>query len=239
LPKLRHLELDAFAFPSVWDPQVLQQLTNLTSLRIHYDQLAFDILAAVGPKLKELFFLDVEFESPELSMEKRFEHLLRVFLLCPELESLEVRDLSGEVDLSVPVKFDQLKLKKFKVLNYSVDNKMVEGLLPLICRAQLLEEINLCNGPKTSKQDIDTLSTLLRQKKIFQNLVKFKDNMRNISNGSDYFQALIQLAKNIVSYCPNVQILWIDDLMTPYPCDCAKKPQSNSIVPFVDLVKLL
>jgi len=238
LPKLRHLELDAFAFPSVWDPQVLQQLTNLTSLCIPFDQLAFDILAVVGPKLKELFFIDLEFSAPELSMENRFEHLLRVFLLCPELENLEVQDLDGEVDLSVPVQFDQLKLKKFKVLNGYAGNNMVEGLLPLICRAPLLEEVKLWAGPLSAKQDVEPLNTLLTQKKVFQNLVKFKTfDAFNGQDGDDLFPALIQLAKNIVSYCPNVQILWIDDLMTPHTR--AKKPQSNSIVPFVDLVKLL
>jgi len=103
------LEVDTF--PPFWDPLLLRQLTNLTSLRIPYNQRAFNILAAVGSKLKQLSFMEEVVQVREWSTEKHLEKLLNVFLLCPELEILEVLYLKGEVDLSVSVQVDSLKLK--------------------------------------------------------------------------------------------------------------------------------
>jgi len=241
VPNLRHLEVDTF--PTVWDPLLLRQLTNLNSLRIPYNQLAFEILASVGPKLKELHFMEVEFESPEYLMEKRFEKLLNVFMLCPELEFLEVYNLRGEVDLSVPVEIGDLKLKKLHL----EDLNGVNGFLLLICRAPLLEDVELNVIGNFSKHDIETLNILIPQGMMFQNLEKFtfchigSYDLRDVVK---VVQALETMTKNIVSFSPKLQKVSIGDLydlleFASYSDDdMSNEPCSYSHLPFLHLLKI-
>jgi len=187
--------------------------------------------------------VEVVVDSPEWLMGKTFERLLDVFMLCPELEVLEVFSLKGEVDLSVPVQVDSLKLKKlcFEELDRA------DGFLSLICRAPLLEEINLTVIDNFSKQDIDTLNILLLEGTVFQNLVKFKFHHRasfDVPDGIELVQALEKLAKNMVSFCPRLQdvsIGGLDDLLEASPIPNAMQPifpYSYSHVPFLDLLKM-
>jgi len=117
----------------------------------------------------------------------------------------------------------------------------------LICRAPLLEEVDLTVMDNLSKQDIDTLNILLPQRMVFQNLINFNFSLLgpyNLPGGVELAQALVKMAKNIVCFCPKLQTLSITGLDCLYNSSSNLNltlpilPFSNSHVPFLDLLNI-
>jgi len=111
LPNLRYLE--ATSFPDDLDPRLLLQFKNLTALEISYDERFLDFLAEIGPKMKELKFNGYVGDETETK-----NNLLKIFALCPNLESFEFVDFADAVNLEVPVVVENLKLKKVCLEGY-------------------------------------------------------------------------------------------------------------------------
>jgi len=219
MPNLRRLLTRQF--PRNLDTQLLLQFENLTSLHMFYDPQTLQALSFVGHKLKELC-LSRDW-SKTCTDANPFYDVLRVFTHCPNLEYLVLLRFSGAVNLDVPVAAESLKLKRL-VLKGSFYG--APGFVPLVCRAPLLEEVKL--EAYCSKQDVDSLITLLMLEEMFQNVT----SVELVYRGDLALLDMIRLAKNVVASCPKLQTTHFE-IETGEGGEMA----SSSIAPFVDLVE--
>jgi len=72
------------------------------------------MLALIGPKLKELKLKIVDFY--EVVETERSVDVLKIFVLCPNLDRFEFLGFNGSVNMQIPVVFDNLKLKSIILL---------------------------------------------------------------------------------------------------------------------------
>jgi len=218
MPNLRRLLTTHF--PENLDTQLLLQLDNLASLHMFYGPQTLQALSFVGHKLKELCLCNDW--SNTFSVPNPFYDVLRVFTHCPNLEYLVLFGFSGAVNLDVPVAAESLKLKRLvlKGLFYEAP-----GFVPLVCRAPLLEEVKL--HVYCSKQDVDSLITLLMLEEMLQNVSKV-ELVHIHRNNAD----LVALAKNVIASCPKLQTAHFGTESGE-----GGETASSSITPFVDLVK--
>jgi len=224
MPNLRHFVL-LNDFTWNLEPQIMQKFCNLSSLHLNFsNRQALKILAAVGPQLKVLNIhsrVDGYF-NPEINP---FRDLLKIFMLCPILESLRVCAFSGAIDLEVPMDVQKLKLEE---LNFFLsDFSNATEFLCLILAAPCLKSVTLYD-PTLSNQIIESLSSLLATNSVLQNLTKIDFFLR-----WSWASASRDLVKHLVAFCPKLQKAHV------YTWNCATLSENvpESLAPFLDLVQ--
>jgi len=206
----------------------MQKFCNLSSLHFNFGNQALKILAAIGPQLK---VLEIRSSFSRFSSHPKvnpFYDLLKIFVLCPILEKLYVHSFSGTVDLNVPVDVQKLKLEKLRFI--LGDFSSASEFLCLILAAPCLTSVEMLHQPTLSNQIIESLSSLLANNSVLQNLIKFDLQLgwpwgsRDLANS---------LNKHLVAFCPKLLTAHV------YTWSCYPRSESvpESIAPFVDLVQ--
>jgi len=227
MPNLKCLWLKSSAFPLT--PGLLPKFKNLTSLEITSQKNIHEILAPIGPKLKEL---SLRGSSTE---ENSFSSLLKVLSVCPNLEVLYLKQFKGTVDDVKTTErsfIENLKLKKLVLEGVFLQPG---GLFFVLFFAPLLEELILDLG-FYCLADVHVLVQFLERGSLLQNLIKLDINARleDYRSQGEYavsalHMATEELARNMICYCPKLQTANIGI------CD----EDDENIAPFIDLVKML
>jgi len=241
IPYLRCLHITSGGYSAI--PGSLGHFEQLTSLEIPYgDNLIQAMLTSVGHQLKELCIYG------NREKDVRFTKVLKIFTVCPNLESLAILDFLGPVERKVPVISQDLKLKK---LSLSGNFYQPSGILPLILRAPYLEEVKM-SDIMFSKLDVQKLMRYLAIGNMFQSLVNIEISLgpmkhfwyipSGLYRGSPLAKelriALESLAKNIVSFSPMLQStsFYFTTLTT---IACYSVHANSSAAPFVDLLNTI
>jgi len=204
MPNLRHIALENFVWDDpephlILETQLMQKFSNLSSLIIGFCDQTLKILTAVGPQLK---LLEINFSHRTDPVMNPFNDLLKIFMLCPILESLYVSGFHGAVDLEVPVDIQNLKLEKlgFFLSNFSNASSFLYMILSAPClKSVVFDRTGLSN------QNIATLTTLLAAKLVLQNVTQFEYYFNVSSSHESNLKDKENIFKNIVAFCPKLQ----------------------------------
>jgi len=230
MPNLKFLWLKSSKFPLT--PGLLPKFKNLTSLEITARQNLHEILAPIGPKLKELGLRGSSTDK------NSFSNLVKVLTVCPNLEALYLKNFKGSVvmDAIKGAKLLEEYSKKLKLKKVELEGEFLraEGLLPLLFLSPPLEEVVLDFG-LYHLLDVRVLVHFLEMKMMFQSVTTVDISLRLEKYRSQPFSleacgmmmATGELARNIISFSPKLHTANL------YFCDSSDREMG----PFVDLVK--
>jgi len=229
MPNLKFLWLKCSKFPLT--PELLPKFKNLTSLDITSQQNIHEILAPIGPKLKELSLRSSSTEQ------NSFSNFLKVLVVCPNLEVLYLKNFKGTVQdvKSTRPEFSE----KLKLRNLVLEGVFfyAGGLLTILFFAPLLEEVILDIG-MYNLGEVNLLVAFLEKGALLQNLTKFEANLQleqYQSNRTSIVATSLMmgteiLARNMICFCPKLQTA---NLNFRYSDD------DKDLTPYVNLVKVL
>jgi len=225
MPNLKCLWLKSCAFPLT--PGLLPKFKNLTSLEITSQQNIHEILAPIGPKLKELSLRGSSTDN------NSFLNLLKVLTVCPDLEVLYLKDFDGSVQ-------DLLKISPESSLSLKLKKIVLEGffdaakwLVLYLCLAPPLEEVSLDLGILL---EAGALVDALGKRLLLQNMIRVDINLKleeHVDAGDSLLMAMLMstkaVARQMVCCCPKLQTINVNICME----------SDTDLFPFVELVKTL
>jgi len=205
VPKLRNLRLTSLpeAVDAYLNPAHLLLLTNLSSLDIRFNERSIPILASVGHQLKSLTI----WPTDDGSLGESCVHLQNAFALCPNLEFFGLKSYTEYVYL-MEAGIVLPEATKLKILFVNGFFFGVRGLFPFLLSAPQLEDVRI-EINHFSVHETETLTTLLSEERIFQNVTKVDLCVGwKLKYSSKLFKIAMQnLVSHIISFSPRLQIL--------------------------------